>query len=274
MITTSTVVPHSAWWLRFTHGFLHIARNALALIPLVGLVAFGVVASALPMALAPDGIGMRISNACFHLWSRWTLRAFGIRVWVKGAEHLAARSPCVVAVNHRSLLDVPVVGAVLGIPLCGVYKRSLGRVPIFGQALWLSRSVGIDRNDHQGSVRRVKLVAQRMAHGRSLLIFPEGRRSTGPDLLPFRAGAVMSALEQHADILPVTVVGTGALYPRGKLLLSPGDVLVVIHPPVVTAGRTAADRGALNARLQEQVASAFQPGRAAPALLQGAVRMV
>ena len=98
-----------------------------------------------------------------------------------------------------------------------------------------------------------KVIAQRLATGRSVVVFPEGHRSRGAKLDLFKKGAAVLAAEQGAPILPITISGTDVLYPPGSLMIHRGDVLVEIQKPIETAGRTAADREAIIKQVRASV---------------------
>lgn len=252
---------------------LNLPRNTLGISCLVVMTIVGVIVAAVTMAWSADGVGKHASHWAFQAWSRLSLRLFGVRVYVVGMENLAG-PPCVMVSNHRSHIDVPVLGAVLPVPVCSVYKKSLERIPILSSALWLSQSVGVDREDSANSRQQMDLVASRLKGGRSIVVFPEGFRSTAPVLMPFKKGAVVTALEQQVDIVPITIVGTGSLYPPNQLMVMPGDVLVVIHPRESTAGLNLSDRATLNQKLRDIVSSAFSPGRPTLLRLHNAVRVL
>ena len=139
----------------------------------------------------------------------------------------------------------------------GSNTQSLERIPILSSALWLSQSVGVDREDSANSRQQMDLVASRLKGGRSIVVFPEGFRSTAPVLMPFKKGAVVTALEQQVDIVPITIVGTGSLYPPNQLMVMPGDVLVVIHPRESTAGLNLSDRARSTRGCSPRLTSAF-----------------
>lgn len=259
---------HRAW------SFFKLwARNTVGLFPLIGLMAFGILVSTPAVIFSRNGLGMRISNALFRHWGRVTLRTFGVRVWAMGLENLNEGPAGVLAVNHRSHIDLPALAACLRGNVCGVYKRALGKVPLLGQALWLSQSVALDRDDARDSRRQMGVAAGRLKSGRNILVFPEGSRSTRGSLLPFKKGAAVMALEQQADLIPVTIVGTDVLYPPNQLMIHPGDVLVVIHPRIRTTGRDVSERNIVTQELQAAIASAFSPGAPDSRKLRGAVRV-
>ncbi len=257
-------------------GFLmrRFFRNFLGCWPLIlGLMTF--VPLVTPMVLINrDGWGMRTAYRLFQWWCKATARGFGVRMWASGLENVDPARSYIVAVNHRSHFDLLMLGPLLPVYLVAIYKKSLDYVPFIGQALVLSRSVGLKRNDRTDAKRRLGLVGHRIALGRSVLIFPEGTRSKGPTLDRFKKGAAVVALEQGAPVLPITILGTDAIYTPGKLMVNSGEVRIIIHPPVETRGRPMDDREALTAELEAIIGGAFRPGPTPPQMLTGVPRFV
>ena len=256
-------------------GFIHqFARNVLGFWPLWIIPTVGLIVSAMGVLLSTRRLGIPAMAMTVQTCGKWAMRGFGIRVHVRGLENVRPGGQYIVCSNHRSHMDVPILLGVVKLPLVAVYKRSLQWVPVIGQAMWLSGSVGLDRRDVMDARRRMARFASCIARGRSVMIFPEGHRSKGRTLDPFKRGAVDLAIDQQGELLPLTIVGTDVVYPPGKFLCRPGDVLVVIHPPISARGVAREERDALNRRLQEAVSSAFIPGAPDPESLTSAQRVI
>jgi 1-acyl-sn-glycerol-3-phosphate acyltransferase len=241
-------------------GIRMFLRNFMGCWPLVLWLVAGVVLSIIPVLINIDGIGKRVSYGFFRRWSRGLLAGFGVRVWLKGVENVAPGRQYIVCANHRSHIDIPVIGTTLPLKVCAVYKRSINYIPFLGQAAIMSRSVAVDRSDKADARRRMGLVRHRMQTGRSIIIFVEGTRSQGATLGPFKKGAAVLAIEQQCPILPVTICGTDVLYPPGSIMIRRGDVLVEIHKPIDTAGSTLGQRDLITDRVKASIEGAFVPG--------------
>ena len=115
-------------------------------------------------------------------------------------------------------MDIPVLLA--GIPdnLRLTLRRSLTRIPIWGWALLASPFLILDRSNPKLAAITVRLAAERIRSGASVLFFPEGTRTPTGAMQAFKRGAFHLALESGAPILPVAIIGTYEILPRNKWL--------------------------------------------------------
>jgi len=175
-------------------------------------------------------------------WGRVVLKAWGVRVVVRGD---APRGPVIYAVNHGSVLDIPVIFAHLPGSFRIVHKRSLYLIPLIGLYLYCSGHIGIDRSKAFRARKSLERAAQRIAGGTSVAVFPEGTRSADGSVRPFKKGSFVLAIEAGVPVIPVSLAGVKRVAPRGLLRLRPGELEMTLHPPVPTAGRCVEEAGAL-----------------------------
>jgi 1-acyl-sn-glycerol-3-phosphate acyltransferase len=97
----------------------------------------------------------------------------------------------------------------------------------------------------------------------SLFFFAEGTRSTTDDLLPFKKGAAIAALETGLDCVPIAVAGArDVLKPKGLSVFRPGPVAVVFGAPIPMAGHSIDQRDALVAEQRAAVERVLAEARA------------
>ena len=84
-------------------------------------------------------------------------------------------------------------------------KRSLGRIPVFGEWIRDIRSVFIDRDDARSSLKTMEEGIDLLKKGFSLVIYPEGTRSRGPELGEFKKGSLRLATKSGVPVVPVTL---------------------------------------------------------------------
>lgn len=129
------------------------------------------------------------------------------RLRVAGLEHVPATGPVVLAANHRSMLDVPVM--VLAAPrrVFFMAKRELYADP-FRRRLWLELGgFPVDRSSHD--IRSIDVARALLDRGEAVVLYPEGTRSKRAEMLPFLHGATWLALKTGAPLVPAGIIGTG-----------------------------------------------------------------
>jgi HAD superfamily hydrolase (TIGR01490 family) len=162
----------------------------------------------------------------------------GVRLDVRGAEHLASR-PAVFLFNHQSQLDVLILAKLLRGGFTGVAKKELAHDPGFGLMFRLADVAFVDRHDTAQAVKALQPAVQKLREGISLVIAPEGTRSATPALGPFKKGAFHVAMQAGVPIVPIVIRNSGELMWRGALTIHAGTVQIAVLPPVDTGGWTA-----------------------------------
>ena len=177
------------------------------------------------------------------------------RFTMTGIESLP-RGPAVFCPNHQSLSDVVYLFA-LPVAYKWVIKRELFRVPLFGHAMMVARYPAIDRGDADSALALLDQVSRLLAEGIPVLTFPEGTRSANCELGRFHSGPARVAIHNQVPLVPVGVVGTGDVLPRGSNRY-PARAHISIHvgEPIATTGRTLRDARALTRELRAAVAAA------------------
>lgn len=168
--------------------------------------------------------------------ARLILRIIGVKVEIRsGAEHLAGRTPRIVLINHSSQLDLFVIGSIMPAAVTVVVKKEFVWIPILGAGFFAFDFVLIDRKDREAAERSLKRAAKRIKkRGATVIIAPEGTRSVGGELGPFKMGAFHLALHTGAPIIPVIVRGCRDLQPMGTWIPRPGAVTLDVLPPIAT----------------------------------------
>lgn len=204
-------------------------------------------------------------DAVARNWSKWILWASGVRVRTEGLDIVALDQPQIFASNHASWYDVFAIAVALPKRFRFVAKAELGLIPIFGQAWKAAGHISVDRKNRAAAVASLDAAGRLIRADRSsVVIFPEGTRSATGELLPFKKGAFMLALHTHVDIVPVAVVGTRHVMPKGGWRVRSGEVIVRFGPAIQTAGYDEQNRDELIRRVR----SAIEELLAAPARTQ------
>jgi 1-acyl-sn-glycerol-3-phosphate acyltransferase len=175
-------------------------------------------------------------------WSRWFLRIPPVRFDVEGIEHVDPDTRYVVASNHQSTFDIPLL--LWALPIKGRFltKQELFKIPVVGRAM--SRVGMIKINRESGGSSRVAIkegVILAAERGYSLIVFPEGTRGSDGELLPFKKGGFRIAIDAQLPVLPVIIEGNDRISKPGSKIFHPGRARVRILPPVPTEGLTNRD---------------------------------
>jgi 1-acyl-sn-glycerol-3-phosphate acyltransferase len=185
----------------------------------------------------------------------------GIRLVLEGEANMTPGA--VYASNHSSNVEAPAVFLALRryFPHVRVlYKAELRKLPVLVWVFDAAGFVPLERANRGQSWPAVDRAAEALSRGNSFFIFPEGTRSRTGELLPFKKGGFVMALEAQVPIVPVAVSGARAAMRKGSAIVRPVHVSVRIGRPIPTAGLGLADRDELIARVRGEVQKLLQEG--------------
>lgn len=194
-----------------------------------------------------------LAHKVARLWGRWILASAGVRVRVQGKGNLLQGRPQVVFSNHCSYFDVFCLLAHLPIQFRWLAKEELFRIPLFGKAMEYGGYLPIDRSNPRRAHRSMVAAAQRIRAGTSIVIFPEGTRSPDGKLQEFKSGGAILAIRAQVPVVPVAVLGTHRVMPKGTLRVKPGPVEIRIGEPIPTEGLSQKDREVLLRKARQSI---------------------
>jgi 1-acyl-sn-glycerol-3-phosphate acyltransferase len=189
-------------------------------------------------------------------WVSGMLKCCGVtKIVIHGGEKLENIHSAIFICNHISYLDPPVVACLSrSAPFRFLAKHTLARVPLFGQALWATGQVFINRKDSGKAFANIEKAITKIKNtDKYFFVFPEGKRSPDNELLPFKVGGFVMALKTKFPVLPVAVAGTREILPSGCLFHQKGPVVLVVGNPIATESYSYKSQNELIALTREQV---------------------
>ena len=174
-----------------------------------------------------------------------------------GTEHIPREGPLIIAPNHVTFADPPLVSIPIRRRIHYMAWDALFRVPVLAPLIRMLRAfpVDIEGADSRATREAVRLLDA----GAAVMIFPEAGRSPDGRLGRFKLGAFRLACSRGVPVLPVTIVGAHEAWPPGRVLPRPGRLTIVYHP---LAGAPASDDVRSSARaladsVRDAIASAL-----------------
>jgi 1-acyl-sn-glycerol-3-phosphate acyltransferase len=184
--------------------------------------------------------GWQCFRAVFAVYFRW--RVFN-------AERVPLTGPVILASNHASYLDPPLVGAGVRRQISYLARDNIFHVPILAAILRSWEVVPVDRDG--GTGRGLKQILSRLEQGGAIILFPEGTRSRHGELNPARSGIGLTVIKSRAPVVPARVFGTHEAFGPHKRLPRPRRLTVKYGQPLWFAERRAEAAACSKQRVKE-----------------------
>lgn len=184
----------------------------------------------LPCLLLPRRFGMVLVRT----WARASLAMLGaicgMRVEFRRLD-LMPRGGAVLAVKHQSFLETIALVTVVE-DFAYVLKKELANIPFFGWYVRATGQIALDRGLGAGALPRLqKLVREKLALERQVIIFPEGTRRPVGVAPVYKSGVAALCATSRVPCTPVAV-NTGLFWPRHSFKRRPGTVVIEFLPPI------------------------------------------
>ena len=167
-------------------------------------------------------------------WCKRMLSWSGVTLRVEGIENIDPNGSYIYVANHASLYDIPVLQLALPGNVRIMYKKELQKIPFMGWTLRYSAFVPIVREKARDAMNTVSQTVEIIRNDTSsLMIFPEGTRTSDGHLQKFKRGAFMLALKADKPLVPVAIRGSFEVLPKTTLRFRKGEICVRIGAPLV-----------------------------------------
>lgn len=187
--------------------------------------------------------------------ARTGVRLGGVKVEIVGLDRFDNQGTYIYMCNHVSNIDPPIVIPAVPKRTSVLVKKEVFRIPVLATAMRMGSLVPVDRTDRDSAINSLRKAQEVLGQGINMTVFPEGTRSTTGELLPFKKGPFYMAMESGVSIVPMTILGTKTIWPKGTFAINPDKATVVFHPPIDP--KQYPDREALVEAVRQSIASAM-----------------
>ncbi len=167
---------------------------------------------------------------------------------VKGKENVPDGG-VIVAANHISYLDPPLVGSITPRRATFMARKGLFKVPFLGTII-KPAAFPIDREKPRPS--SIKEAVKRLKNGELIVIFPEGGRSETGELRQAKRGIGMIAGLSRVPIVPTLIIGSNRVLPIGARWIKRAKITVIFGKPI-NADSSTAEKGQKSSELHEHI---------------------
>lgn len=209
--------------------FLYSVYRLVFLLPAIAVLT---VLCALMIIIISPLFGRSAVSLLMSGYANLAVFLIGTRVKVTGRENVVKGESYIVVMNHKSYADFVFTYSSLNLDLRWVMKAELVKVPLLGFAFLKMGNIPVDRSNPIKAVESINQAKKQITKGVSVVFFPEGTRVVGDRIGPFKKGAFHLSKDMNIPVLPVTVVGSEKMAPKGSLKIDAARVKLIIHPPV------------------------------------------
>jgi len=188
-------------------------------------------------------------------WAKISLKVCSVKVEVKGAEHVNRDLPCIYMSNHQSYFDIFVLLVGLPVDFKFIMKKSLMKIPLMGTTMRRAGYLSVDRKDIKKAIISMDAAAEKIRNGASILVFPEGTRSKDGHIQDFKKGGFHTALKAGCDIIPIAILNSRDIVPKGSLRIKKGTIKMSIGRPIPVKDYSKGNINDLITRTREAIIS-------------------
>ena len=188
-----------------------------------------------------------------RLWAKIILKASFIEFKIEGEENIKSNSHYFFAANHESEFDIPLVFAAIKLQMVAISKIELKNIPFLGWAMQAAGHIFVNRKNHVSALKSMEKARESMSQNpRSVIIFPEGTRSKDGQILPFKKGGLILAMNLKMEVVPLGIIGTRTLI-QNKFSSKNDTLKLIIGKPIKTSSLNYVDRNTFVKSVRSEV---------------------
>lgn len=229
---------------------LFVITFFFALLPLCSLGTF--------FASLFDARGDR-AHRCLTYWAKANLALAGLRVRIEGLERLEPKGTYIFMPNHASFLDILLVLACIPYNFRMITKEEMFRIPFIGWILRRSGQIPMNRTHPRQGLKSLRQAAHLVQEGVSIVVFPEGTRTSNGGINEFKATLFILPIRSGAPVAPVLIGGTFSALKRGSILLNPVPLKLTFHTPIPAGPFKEGDRWLYAKQVHQILVSILSP---------------
>lgn len=177
----------------------------------------------------------------------------GLKIDIKGIKQLHQEVPVIIVANHQSVCDFFIMGFLIRGPFKFIAKKEFFSTPFIGWIFRMGQHLTLDRNNSKQGMKAVRQASKALDHGFSIVVFPEGTRTSDGQIKAFQSGLFYLAIKKQVPVVPVRLCGFRKVLPKNSLRFRPGKTSVVIGNLIYPFGKDIKDKDVLASEVREVI---------------------
>ena len=182
------------------------------------------------------------------------IKASGVQLEIIGEHYIKDNKNYIFAPNHSSFMDFPVLFVAINKYLVFVAKKELKKIPIFKSILNVSGFIFVDRDNTSDAIDSLNELKSDIKNTpRSVVVFPEGTRSSSNQLQSFKKGAAVLSINTGLPIIPVYIMGSFDWWDTKNFRKNSNKIVVNFGKPIITENKQYEDRENITNSIKKEI---------------------
>ena len=182
------------------------------------------------------------------------IKASGVQLEIIGEHNIKDNKNYIFAPNHSSFMDFPVLFVAINKYLVFVAKKELKKIPIFKSILNISGFIFVDRDNTSDAIDSLNELKSDIKNTpRSVVVFPEGTRSSSNQLQSFKKGAAVLSINTGLPIIPVYIMGSFDWWNTKNFRKNSNKIVVNFGKPIITENKQYEDRKNITNSIKKEI---------------------